>query len=245
MPILSGFPAGGVGLNFIVVGNPQPENPKENTIWVDTDTSITGYSFSGSPPENPVAGHVWITTGSPSAMEFNALEKNVIQVYPLTAKQYVSGTWVEVDIKNYKNGEWVGLIRYILQGNNLFEGWAPGGTTQSITQESNGLRVTRNGAHSPCNSNVAYDISNYSAVYLEYAELTAPIGIEVFVNTVKHVSGVTTPLATAQSKLGSASANGTVIVDLSKVKNIGNMYIAFALFNNQTGSCLVKSIYFK
>lgn len=37
---------GGNPLNFKVVGNPQPNNPKENTIWIDTDVPITGWQFS-------------------------------------------------------------------------------------------------------------------------------------------------------------------------------------------------------
>ena len=44
-----GFKHGAGGsnvLNFKVVGNPQPTNPKENTIWINTDTKITGYQFS-------------------------------------------------------------------------------------------------------------------------------------------------------------------------------------------------------
>ena len=32
--------SGGAPLNFKVVGNPQPSNPKVNTIWVDTDVPI-------------------------------------------------------------------------------------------------------------------------------------------------------------------------------------------------------------
>lgn len=43
--------AGGAGLNFKVVGGTtNPGNPKENTIWVKTDTRITGWDFSHSAP---------------------------------------------------------------------------------------------------------------------------------------------------------------------------------------------------
>ena len=43
---------GGTGLNFAVVGNPQPTNPKNNTVWIDTDNEITEWTFSA---ENPYA----------------------------------------------------------------------------------------------------------------------------------------------------------------------------------------------
>ena len=36
---------GGAPLNFKIVGNPKPSNPSKNTIWVDTDTKITGWHF--------------------------------------------------------------------------------------------------------------------------------------------------------------------------------------------------------
>ena len=79
---------GSGGLNFKVVGGTsQPTNPKENTIWVNTSTTITGYVFSAAEPAAPEEGMVWITTGTSSTVEFNALKKNGIQVYPISAKQ--------------------------------------------------------------------------------------------------------------------------------------------------------------
>ena len=94
-------------LSFEVVGNPQPENPKANTIWVDTDVEITGWDFSAAEPANPVEGMVWFSTGTESAVAFNALKENSVMVYPLSAKQYVSGAWVNVTAKSYLNGAWV------------------------------------------------------------------------------------------------------------------------------------------
>lgn len=99
---------GGAALNFKVMGGTaEPSNPAENTIWIDTDAKITGWLFSSHQPENPAEGMVWIATGSASNAEFNALKKNNITVYPLSAKQYVSGAWVDKTAKSYQNGAWV------------------------------------------------------------------------------------------------------------------------------------------
>ena len=98
---------GGAALNFKVVGNPQPTSPKENTIWVNTDVKITGWYFSATQPENMSEGEVWFATSTESIVEFNALKKNAIQVYPLSAKQYIGGSLVNVDAKSYQNGVWV------------------------------------------------------------------------------------------------------------------------------------------
>lgn len=216
-----GFKKGGYNpLNFKVVGNPQPVNPRENTIWIDTDEKITSWYFSAEKPNptsveiytedgltlgkylnssgaetsgsnsnwtvtdkivlpaetviveltasdtggsnpyhwfydeagNPISGvvrqsgtvmydvpegaksirttvlstedgksiiahchkvekgMVWISTGAFSSAEFNALKKNSIQVYPLSAKQYVSDAYVEKAAKIFRNGAWQSWI---------------------------------------------------------------------------------------------------------------------------------------
>lgn len=109
-----GAGGGGASLNFKVVGNPQPENPKENTIWVNTDVEITDWIFSASEPENPTEGMVWFSTATSSYVEFNALKKNGITVYPLYTMQYVNGAWIEVTAKLWQNSEWVDLIMEFL-----------------------------------------------------------------------------------------------------------------------------------
>lgn len=108
---LKGFGGGGANLNFKVVGNLQPTSPRENTIWLNTDQEITSWIFSAAEPETPEEGMVWFSVGTSSPVEFNALKKNAIQVYPLSAKQYVDGAWVTVTAMSYQGGEWVSWIR--------------------------------------------------------------------------------------------------------------------------------------
>lgn len=44
------FKQGGAGLNFKIVGGAaRPQNPKENTIWINTDTAIGEYVFRAEP----------------------------------------------------------------------------------------------------------------------------------------------------------------------------------------------------
>ena len=51
----------GLNLNFTVVGGTtEPISPVLNTIWVHTDTEISGYIFSPTEPENPTEGLIWI-----------------------------------------------------------------------------------------------------------------------------------------------------------------------------------------
>lgn len=106
---------GGSGwLNFkIVGGTSEPSAPRENTIWVNTDQKITSWIFSVLEPSGPKEGMVWFITGTSSAVEFNALKKNGIQVYPNSAKQYIDGTWKNVAAQSYQNGQWVDWIKYL------------------------------------------------------------------------------------------------------------------------------------
>ena len=101
--------AGGANsLNFKVVGGTTaPANPKENTIWVNTDTAISSWAFSATQPETPVEGMVWIMTDTAGTVSINTLKKNALNVYPVAAKQYVGGTWVDKTAKSYQGGEWV------------------------------------------------------------------------------------------------------------------------------------------
>ena len=110
-----GFKAGGGGgsnLNFSVKTYADEETllaatPKENTIGVVTQTTVSDWSFSASEPLEPSEGSVWIQTGTVSAVEFDALKKNTLAVYPLKCKQYLSGQWEQRIACFYKDGTWI------------------------------------------------------------------------------------------------------------------------------------------
>ena len=119
--------ASGTPLNFKVVGGTSaPSSPSENTIWVNTSTTITSYVFSATQPTG-ATGMVWLQTGTTSSAAFNALKKNTINVYPSVCKQYVSNAWVSKTAKIYQSGKWVDLIFWLYnQGDecaNVTGGW--------------------------------------------------------------------------------------------------------------------------
>lgn len=124
----TGGGGGGGGLNFQVIGGTTaPRNPKENTIWVNTDAEITGWVFSATEPETASEGMVWIFVGVSSPVAFNALKKNNITVCPMSAKQYVSGAWVDKEAKSYQNGAWVDWWNgHLYEYGNLYEQYTGG-----------------------------------------------------------------------------------------------------------------------
>ena len=111
---VAAIPSSYTHLNFTVVGGTsQPISPNENTIWVNTSTTISSWVFSATQPSNPSNGMVWISTGTSSAIEFNALKNNGIQVYPISAKQYISSTWVDKNAMSYIGGAWKSWLEVI------------------------------------------------------------------------------------------------------------------------------------
>ncbi len=97
---------GGAPLNFVVVGGTSaPARPRENTIWVDTDMTVTLWHFGADEPD-AVEGTVWIQTGTSSEAPFNALKKNSVMVYPIAAKVYDGTQFSLADASIYQDGEW-------------------------------------------------------------------------------------------------------------------------------------------
>jgi len=114
----TGGGGGGGGLNFRVIGaTVRPTSAKENDIWVNTSTKIESWIFSSTEPESPTSGMVWFVTASDSAAAFNALKKNEIWVYPVSAAQYIDGAWVDKEAFKFDGAEWIQLIGevYIIQ----------------------------------------------------------------------------------------------------------------------------------
>ena len=139
---------GGAPLNFKVVGNPQPTNPSENTIWLNTDVPIASWYFQAEQPKNMAHGDVWFLVGTSSTVEFNALKKNGIQVYPLSAKQMVSGALVDKTAKSYQNGGWVEWITIVISpGVDNTGGWVwynTGSTASAVKNSDGSYTLTRN-----------------------------------------------------------------------------------------------------
>ena len=186
-------------LNFKVIGNPQPETAKENTIWVDTDT-INNYFFSATQPENMAEYDVWFPTVTSSTAEYNALKKNGIQVYPISAKQYVGGALVDVESKSYQNGEWVEWVTYLYnQGDECTSftggivGWRCIGTlsgTGTITKNGNSITLTTpNSASIAASPDNAKDLTNYNKLYVNVISTNTDNRATIAVYSAKNAEG--------------------------------------------------------
>lgn len=177
---LHGFGSGSSGteLNFeIVGGTTQPTNPKENTIWVNTDTEITGYEFTSSTqPTKPIEGMVWILIGTQSPVDFNILKKNNIQIYPLSASQYINGKWTTVSTMSYQNGEWTnwwnGRIYWLGETYPDFTGDIKTSDTISYSDDGGSFTVT-NTSHAGGSVYVDdIDVTKYSYIKVNFTDVS-------------------------------------------------------------------------
>ena len=179
-----GFGGGSGGLNFTVVGGTTaPSNPKENMIWVNTSTAITDWVFSATQP-TAASGRVWIFTGTSSTVEFNALKKNGIQVYPIRAKQYIGGAWVNVTAMSYQDGKWSEWTTYLYnKGETAYNFTVKGmksessaaalGVAPTITKNSDNVYIKiEKGSNANGSAGIAYisekaDLTNASTLCVE------------------------------------------------------------------------------
>lgn len=121
---------GNMPINFSVqkfTDDNLPDTAQENTIAVFTDHEITGWEFGPFEPNNAFDGLVWFLTGTTSPAAFNALKKNGILIFPMSAKQHIDGAWVSVPAKTYQVGKWVDWTVFAFNNGDLCEeitgGW--------------------------------------------------------------------------------------------------------------------------
>lgn len=112
--------SGGGGLNLKVVGGTtRPTAPRENTIWVNTTTAITGYVLSPTQPENGTEGLVWLKTAD-TGVEINVGRKNAVLLHLAMSQVYSGGGWKTVEGYVYKSSAWVQFGFFALYKDGVF-----------------------------------------------------------------------------------------------------------------------------
>lgn len=225
----------GAELNFEVVGGTsQPSSPVENTIWVNTNTTITSWVFSVEQPNNPSNGMVWITIDMSNNIGFNALKNNGIHIYLCTAKQYVNGAWADVTSKIYQNNGWTELMKKsttIYNIGNLYQditgGWKIyNGTRETAVIDNTGIVFSRTSGSSGKSATVAtknkINVTEYETLFVNVLN-TASTGSDGYVEIGVLESPSAAPTFTA-SKQGQYGETGEFELDLSNIS--GEYYIA-------------------
>lgn len=245
---------GGAGLNFKVVGNPQPSNTNENTIWVDTDSEITSWIFSATQPRTATAGMVWIYAGGSGSVEFNALKKNGISVFPISAKQYIGGVWADKTAKIYQNGAWVDWAKWLYNngvwgnGTALTKGYTYG--SPSVTYNSTSIKVLCNASNTSQylyfpqmenldgRSKIVFKFRSNAAYTTSYSEDWGA-GVRIGVST---STDHNTLAAQAKQYNLSANTDYTLELDISNLSGYYYVHLMFARGDSKTSGSVNADI---
>lgn len=226
---------GGAALNFKVLAYATEEallaaTPAENTIGIITETPITSWIFSATEPSPAAAGMVWISIGTSSSVEFNALKKNGLQVYPISAKQYVGGAWVDKVAKSYQGGEWVVWLIYLYKApeeyTELTGGWTRDGFTWgsmgigTVTKTDGGMTVkgVQGSSYAVVVTAKKIDVSELNTLYIRASgNSTVEVRLTTATNLADYAEGF-------YAKYTVPILNGLATLSLDGVT--GNFYIA-------------------
>lgn len=184
---------GGASLNFDVKAYATEAEllaatPKENTIGIISTTEMTGWIIDANQPKDLTDGMAWISVGTSSAVEFNALKKGGLQVYPLRTKQMVDGNLVNVDAMIYQGGKWNNLVRSLMNQVKAFavkstsnEAWV--GKAPSIVNQNNELVLSISASSYPYPDGIVgteelIDATNYRELTVGFSTISLSKGYD-------------------------------------------------------------------
>lgn len=241
---------GGGGLNLKVVGGAtQPTTPRENTIWINTGTTITGYFLSPTQPNTQIEGLVWLKTGN-SGVEINVGRKNSIVIYLSTAKLYTAGKWVSINGWVYVSSVW---NQFAKEGLMVFDR-----TQQEYADINRNILAVKDEEYisrKDADPYIQMTISGSSTITRGYqwknpVDVTNYNTMEVVGYSTKGINkaGLSPKLNYSRNEIVIAASQtfgterSTMKIDISSLT--GNMYVGFSL-RNGGGSIYVESVYLR
>ena len=112
-------------------------------------------------------GTVWIATGAASSAAFNALKRNDLRVYPVSAKQYVAGAWKEQEAKICQRSVWKDWEFFVLR-NGVFNSTYPfqvyGGDGEIVSGNNAAIFKIHNNGYLTLYALTKLDVSKKSAI---------------------------------------------------------------------------------
>lgn len=247
---------GGAGLNFSVICSMQePQNPSENTIWVQTDTTITNVSFADSVAdiEEGALTFFYKSVDKTQVLSGNAVFKMYDDVLngkscqiwgELLKANYSDGTQTKfVDAFIRKETEWVrfSTSRYSFYNNGVYDvefnkGFNYTDFTDHVTigktNGGNGILVTK----------LPINIANITTLYVTYAASNAGTATKFGLsnqNTVASADVTRFDIAgVALTATGGSSTKRTVSLDVSSLTGTG--YVKIAVSNSGYGNGVIS-----
>lgn len=242
------IPVGGASLNFEVVGGTtEPTNPKENTIWVNTETAIGEWQFSAVEPTTRVdgsalvAGDVWCKTSDFGTRGFNALKKNGIIIYIASAYQWNGTAWISQETQAYIDGGWEQAGAFLCAKGVVTQGFSLEASTKGASISNTGTQtptITYGDGYVQIGYSEAYnrggvwvmpaiDLTNYSNLCVKLTDVVPTKG-DVYLHIAS--SYVDKFSSVAKSARLRDFPNSVVKVDISSVTGVN--YVCFAVNGN-------------
>lgn len=215
----------------------------------NTETSVqflekaVPYTVAGT--EN---GTVFIKTGATGSVEFNALKKNGIAVYPVAASQYVDGVWMDKPAQIYQKGGWVDWTFFLFRaGSGLAAGYT--GFTNAVCDDdliTMTIKTSENTAYSTINEKV--DVTNYKTAFFEIQKASFSGASGYSQRAYIHVGDMRVQIGTGISgSSGTFISDGIIEVDVSALS--GKVDVQASAYSSDvdtvTFKILIKNIYFQ
>ena len=204
----------------------------------------------------PKGVNTWIQTGISSPVEFNALKKNGIQVYPLSAKQYIGGAWVSKTAKSYQGGAWrewipAGALYYNgdqcvgTSGGWNARGWVYGGSitntiVPSVAFNADHMQITLGSGNLVSGAVEVVkdqDLTNVSKLTIDFEATTYAYQVKLLVipRSTSYMDEAVCAVDLQASGDQQTIARRTVSLDVSSVSGSYDVVIAFV--NAWSGGC--------
>ena len=184
-------------------------------------------------------GEVWFPTGASSPVSFNAVKKNGLMVYPLSAKQYIGGTWVEKTAKSYQGGAWVAWWNGQLYDNgntytSVTGGYSAYGDGTILTENADHLYIESTGPSGVYN-NTPVDMAKYNTITFTWTCVRGGIDVRFQVRSDKSTGG--SGWAAGTTITSPEAKQYTTALDISSLS--GSYYVGVGRFSSG-GPCQLK-----
>lgn len=211
--------------NFSIMGSAtEPANPKENTIWIETDVVIGEYQFSAIQPTSRANGaalqngDVWIKTAEKSNVTINVLKKNAINENLVAVYQYVNSDWSKKESLIYINNNWTKFGDEIIIPNGtiplIVEQQANCHITVGTDKITNTTNINNGSTYGSVGTKNKIDVTNYKQMVVVFSSFTAS-GASARVGISS--GGVNNAMGFVKSVYVGSSGAQTVTVDLTDV----------------------------
>lgn len=212
-------------LNFkVYTAAATPATGTENDIVIITSTAMKNWVLSPNAPSGAprTDGDVWLQY-SVDGDVFNTVKQNSFMIAPLTAWQYIDGTWASVPAVSYHGGEWTSWLVWLFntgnQHTNITGGWSGAATINSdgeIVFSSSGADTNGMSTDNKINKNNAKELH----VNVSYFARGNSGRFNVVLTKVKDSTATTDVLSANEF-----TDPGELVIDLSNITEAFYVYL--------------------